>query len=322
MSSLVTAQTKAQSDDIFLQKHSMIPSCEFAYCREEITINTETLLMTQLSGDMIRHKLPTYVFGQNVVYTKQTGSTNTELKQFARQGAPEGFLYVTEEQLAGRGRLDRKWYTPAGSSLLMSLLFRPGEVVNPAHSQWLTMLCALALADAIKTHTDLAPGLKWPNDLVWEDGKKLAGILTEMEIEEERLNWVVVGTGLNVNVDFMQEEKRSHRQPGNGGTPLSQKATSLSTILGKASNHLRLPILQKYLFNVERRYEALHQGWIPHREWGRRLAGMGQQVTIIETEGQKYQGTMIGVEENGALILEQANGKIKTFLAGDVSLRL
>jgi BirA family biotin operon repressor/biotin-[acetyl-CoA-carboxylase] ligase len=197
----------------------------------------------------------------------------------------------------------------------MSLLFRPGDIVAPAKGQWLTMLCALALADAIKTHTGLTPGLKWPNDLVWDDGKKLAGILTEMEIEGDRLNWAVVGTGLNVNVNFVQQ------QSGNGDTSLSQIATSLSMILQQDTAHLRLPILQKYLFNVERRYEALHQGWTPHREWGRRLVGMGQQITVIETESQKHRGTMIGVEENGALVLQQADGAIETFLAGDVSLR-
>ena len=83
--------------------------------------------MAKLSGDLIRHKLSTFICGQNVVYTAQTGSTNTELKGLARGGAPEGLLYITEEQLAGRGRLDRSWYAPAGSSLLMSLLFRPGQ---------------------------------------------------------------------------------------------------------------------------------------------------------------------------------------------------
>ena len=73
----------------------------------------------KLSGDLIRHKLSTFVFGQNVVYAEQTGSTNTELKKLARTGAPEGLLYITDEQLVGRGRLERSWYAPPGSSLLM-----------------------------------------------------------------------------------------------------------------------------------------------------------------------------------------------------------
>ncbi len=156
--------------------------------------------MSRLSGDVVRHGLPTYVFGQNVIYTEQTGSTNTELKRLARWGAPEGMLYLTDEQLVGRGRMERSWHAPPESSLLMSLLFRPAGLVAPTQAQRLTMLCSLALADAIELHTELSPDLKWPNDLVWIDGKKLAGMLTELEIEGDTLTWVVVGLGLNVNV--------------------------------------------------------------------------------------------------------------------------
>ena len=133
--------------------------------------------MSRLSGDLVRHKLATRVFGQNVVYIEQIGSTNTELKTLARQGAPEGLLYLTNEQLAGQGRLKgRKWVAPAGSSLLLSLLFKPTEVVAPNQAQQLTMLCALAMVNAVEIQTGLRPALKWPNDLLWQDGKKLGGI--------------------------------------------------------------------------------------------------------------------------------------------------
>jgi len=277
--------------------------------------------MRELSGDLIRHKLPTRTFGQNVIYTGQTGSTNTELKQLARRGAPEGMLYIADEQLVGRGRLKRSWFAPPGSSLLMSLLFRPGDFLPPDRSQSLTMLCALALADAVSMKTEVKPYLKWPNDLVWKDGRKLAGILTETEFAGDRLNWVVVGTGLNVNVDFKEHEQQ-HKQSGNGDAPLSQIATSLSIILKRDTDDLRLPILQKYLFNVEQRYKALQQGWMPHEEWRDRLLGLGQTVTLIDTGGAKYQGIMADVEANGALVLQQADGSTAAFSAGDVSLKL
>lgn len=279
--------------------------------------------MSRLSGDLVRHRLPTYTFGQNVVYTEQTGSTNTELKKLARWGAPEGLLYLTDEQLAGRGRLDRHWYAPAQSSLLMSLLFRPGDFLQPNQAQRLTMLCALALIEAIEKQTGLAPDLKWPNDLVWKDGKKLAGILTELDIEDNRLEWVVVGVGLNVNVDFEKQARLETAHParsGNGGLPLSQKATSLSMILDRDTSADRLPILQSYLVNVERRYEALRQGKLPHQEWRERLTGLGEPVTVISSD-ETYKGTMAGVNENGALLLEQADGSIVTILAGDVIVR-
>ncbi len=279
--------------------------------------------MSRLSGDLARHKLPTSTFGQNVVYTEQTGSTNAELKELARWGAPEGLLYLADEQLAGRGRLNRSWHAPPRSSLLMSLLFRPGDFMAPDQAQRLMMLCALALVEAIETQTGLVPDLKWPNDLVWKNGKKLAGILTESEIEENRLNWVVVGTGLNVNVDFRKEGKFQANPPpksGDGDSPLSQTATSLSMILSRDTGGDRLPILQNYLVNVERRYEALRQDKLPHQEWSSRLAGLGQPVTVI-SPGETYKGTMIGVDEDGALLLKQADGSIVTILAGDMSLR-
>lgn len=274
--------------------------------------------MSQISGDLIRHKLPTYTFGQNVIYVEQSGSTNTELKKLARQGAPEGLLYFTEEQLAGRGRLDRSWRAPARSSLLMSLLFRPGDVLAPSQAQRLTMICALALVDAINARTDIIPALKWPNDLVWQDGKKLAGILTELEVEDDKLAWVVVGIGLNVNIDFTQGQVY---QMGNGGPPLSQTATSLSMILNKDTDHLRLPILQSFLFNVERRYNALQQGELPHQAWRDRLIGLGEAVTVISVDGRKRQGTMVDVDEDGALLLQGADGSVEKILAGDVSWR-
>jgi BirA family biotin operon repressor/biotin-[acetyl-CoA-carboxylase] ligase len=281
--------------------------------------------MARLSGDLVRHGLPTYVFGQNVIYVEQTGSTNTELKRLARWGAPEGMLYLTDEQLVGRGRLERSWYAPPQSSLLMSLLFRPGKLVAPSQAQRLTMLCALALADAIELHTELSPGLKWPNDLVWTDGKKLAGILTELDVEDDQLNWAVVGVGLNVNVDFRQHlEPESDRpgRPGSGGPPLAQTATSLSMIMNRDTSGLRLPILQSFLVNVERRYEALRQGELPHREWQERLVGRGETVRVTVLDGaEEYEGILTGVDENGAMLLTQTNGSKVTIFAGDVTLR-
>lgn len=275
--------------------------------------------MSRLSGDLVRHGLGTRTIGQNVVYAEQTGSTNIELKNLARLGAPEGVLYVTDEQLAGRGRMKRSWYAPAGSSLLLSLLFRPGDFIVPAQTQYLTMICGLAIADAIETHTGLTPGLKWPNDLIWKDNKKLAGILTESEFTGDQLSWVIVGLGLNVNVDFRHQAETN---PDSGSPPLVETATSLSMILGQDTASMRLPILQRFLVNTEQRYDALRQGQSPRDEWAQRLVGIGKNVTATILDGaHQYEGTIIGVDENGALRLEQADGSMVTILAGDVTLR-
>jgi BirA family biotin operon repressor/biotin-[acetyl-CoA-carboxylase] ligase len=278
--------------------------------------------MSQLSGDLVRHKLATRSFGQNIVYTERIGSTNIELKALARQGAPEGLVYLTNEQVAGRGRLEgRKWVAPAGSSLLFSLLIRPTELLPPHQAQQLTMIGGLALANAVERQTGLRPGLKWPNDLLWQDGKKLAGILTELEIEEDRLIWAVIGIGLNVNLDFSKNSELENLagKSGNGGPPLVHTATSLSMILGRDTSADRLPILQRFLENAERRYEALQQGARFHQEWSGRLVGIGQPVTVTSSH-KVYKGIMVGVDENGALQLETKEGPIETILAGDLTI--
>jgi BirA family biotin operon repressor/biotin-[acetyl-CoA-carboxylase] ligase len=280
--------------------------------------------MVRLSGDLIRHQLRTRTIGQSVIYVEQTGSTNTELKRLARLGAPEGLLYIADEQLVGRGRLERSWFAPAGSSLLTSLLFKPGDFLRPTQAQRLTMACALAMVEAVESETGVRLSLKWPNDLMWRDGKKLGGVLSELEIEGERLSWVVVGLGLNVNVDFSrQTEAQPDRpgRPGSGNAPLAQTATSLSMILGKDTGPLRLKILQAYLEQVERRYEALKRGLSPYQEWQERLMGVGQQVNVTVLGEERYEGRMVGVDEDGALRLEQGDGGIVTILAGEVTLR-
>ena len=262
-------------------------------------------MMTELSAETIHAGLGTQRIGHAVYYWTAIGSTNEELKRLADQGAPEGALAVTDEQLSGRGRLGRSWIAPAGSSLLTSLLFRP-TFLTPTRAQQLTMLCSLAAADAVAEVTGLRPALKWPNDLLLE-GKKLAGVLTEMGLEGEALAWVVVGVGLNVNVDFTSQAPE-----------LADTAISLAMMLGQPLS--RLPLLHSYLARVERRYTALRYGHSPHPEWAVRLETLGQQVTVLAPDGS-YQGLAESVDEMGALLLRQPDGQLMRILAGDVTLR-
>jgi BirA family biotin operon repressor/biotin-[acetyl-CoA-carboxylase] ligase len=285
-------------------------------------------------ADAIRAGLGTRSVGQTIYYWPAIDSTNDELKRLAEEGAPEGALAITDEQLAGRGRLERKWVAPAGSSLLMSLLFRP-SFLAPSQAQQLTMICSLAAADAVYNTTGLRPALKWPNDLFLE-GKKLAGLLTELGFVhvfadsdvgrspsespgEEHLGranalaWVVVGVGLNVNVDF---GSRSLRRDW---PDLAGSAMSLAMALGRPVP--RLQLLRRYLTEVETRYDALRSGVIPHQEWVARLATIGQQVSVRAPDGV-YRGVAESVDETGALLLRQPDGQQKRFLTGDVTLRM
>jgi BirA family biotin operon repressor/biotin-[acetyl-CoA-carboxylase] ligase len=261
-------------------------------------------VMEALSAERIRAGLGTLWMGQTVVYLPETSSTNDEARRLAEAGTPEGTVVVTDYQTAGRGRLSRSWAAPKGCCLLLSLVFRPE--VAPHQLQRLTMICGLALATAIEEKTGLAVGLKWPNDVVFGEAK-VAGILTEIGLSGRRIDYVIVGMGLNVNLD-----------PGQLPADLAMPATSLSQVLGRPVS--RVPLLQAFLRQVEARYLALQAGQSPHDEWAQRLVTVGQMVKV-SSSGQEYSGVAEGVNADGALLVRLPDGRLQTVLAGDVSLR-
>jgi BirA family biotin operon repressor/biotin-[acetyl-CoA-carboxylase] ligase len=257
-----------------------------------------------LSAETIREGLDTRFVGQEVVYFREVGSTNDEARRFARAGAPEGTLVIADYQRSGRGRLDRRWEAPAGSCLLLSLVFRP--LLAPHQAQRLTMACGLAVADAVESETGVRVGLKWPNDVVL-GGAKAGGILTELELDGDQLDFVIVGIGLNVNLD-----------PGRLPADLITPATSLSHALGREV--ARLPLLWALLRAAEVRYVRLRAGHSPQGEWAERLVTLGQPVAV-SAGGSVLEGLAEGVDANGALLVRLADGRLETVLAGDVSLR-
>ncbi len=261
-------------------------------------------------AEEIKSSLPTKIFGQHVTYFKSTHSTNEILKTLAAEDAPEGALVVTEEQTAGRGRFSRTWVAPARSSLLMSLLFRPA-FLPPNRTQWLTMLCALAATDAIHTVTGISAGIKWPNDLV-SGGRKLAGFLTELSVTGDTLDWVIVGMGLNVNLDF------SAMSAPVDGQLLAETATSLQMLTGKPVS--RAALMKAYLLQVEARYLALKAGVSPLDEWRERLETLGQTISV-QMPDKRLTGRAEGVSATGALLVRLDDGRVEEVLAGDVSLR-
>jgi BirA family biotin operon repressor/biotin-[acetyl-CoA-carboxylase] ligase len=238
-----------------------------------------------------------------MVYYPSLGSTNDLLKGLAAQGASEGTLVIADEQTAGKGRLDRKWLAPPGTSLLMSLLFRPNLASNQA--QRLTMICSLAIADAIEGLTGLPVGLKWPND-IFIRGKKVGGILTESGTTGGRLDYVVVGMGLNVNLHISTVPE------------LRGMATSLSDELGREVS--RLELLWRILGEIETRYNSLRREESPHEDWAAHLINLGCEVQVTTPHGV-LGGWAEGVDADGALILRTADGQRKRIVVGDVTLR-
>jgi len=260
-----------------------------------------------LEATVITGSLRTRIFGRKVVYYPVVGSTNEEAKRLAEEGAPEGTLVIADEQKAGKGRLGRRWFAPPGTSLLMSLIFRPP--LAPYQAQRLTVLCSLAIAEAVEEVTPLEVNLKWPNDILI-NGKKAGGILTELGIKGGHLAYVVVGIGLNVNVDFS-----SSQEPW---LSLRQTATSLYRELGYKVP--RLLLLLRFLEKVEEKYEGLGEGRDFHSEWARRLVTLHRRV-CVSMPGKYIEGWAEAVDEEGALLVRTDEGVLHRVLAGDVTLR-
>ena len=263
--------------------------------------------MEELSVEGIEKGLTTAFMGRRVVYYRSVGSTNDVARELAVQGAPEGTLVIADEQTAGKGRLGRRWLAPPGTGLLMSLLFRP-RFLAPYQAQRLTMICSLAVVEAIEAVTGLAAAIKWPNDIMVQ-GRKAGGILTELGTTGEGLEYAVVGLGLNVNLDLGAMEAMQE---------LAATATSLSRELGREVS--RLALLWGILARVEGRYQRLEAGALPHDEWASRLVTLHNNV-IVDTPQGVVEGWAEGVDADGALILRTNGGERQRVLAGDVTLR-
>lgn len=268
-----------------------------------------------LSPDLIQRDLSTAVVGRSVECYPQLGSTNILARQRARAGHPEGLIVLADEQTAGRGRLGRGWAAPPGSSLLLSLLLRPAWLA-PGDAFTLTMLAGVALCEAVEQVVPVAAALKWPNDLLLPVGapgpdlRKSAGILSEIELDGERIAWAVIGMGVNVNwaphgvVD---------------GRDLGRVATSVGAAAGRAID--RLALLRALLVRLDERYAALRQG---RREelfaaWRGRLALLGQPVHVRLPLGE-LSGVAEGVDPTGALLVRDERGQLHTVVAGDIGV--
>jgi BirA family biotin operon repressor/biotin-[acetyl-CoA-carboxylase] ligase len=285
--------------------------------------------MSDLSAEAIAAALTTRRLGRPVLYFPRTGSTNDVAHERAAAGAAEGLLVIADEQTAGRGRLDRRWWAPPGSSLLMSLLLRPA--LPPDQAGQLTMCLGLAAVEAIEAVTGLRPALKWPNDLLLDE-RKLGGMLTDLRLEGERLQHAVLGLGVNVNVVF-DEGRHLHPPAVAAGavTPadqddsslvirppseLANTAISLSMALGHPVD--RLALLAALLACCEGWYERVLAGESPHAAWAARLDTVGRRVTVTTATGG-VAGIAVGVTPEGALLVRGDDAVEHVIWSGDVT---
>jgi BirA family transcriptional regulator, biotin operon repressor / biotin---[acetyl-CoA-carboxylase] ligase len=243
---------------------------------------------------------------QHFFFYPSIGSTNDKAKELAQKGAEEGTLVIADTQTAGRGRLDRHWFSPPGLGIYLSAIVRPKV---PAESAFgVHMAAAIALAQAADAqHLQSVVGIKWPNDLVAE-GRKLAGILSEVGIQAGILEWCVVGVGINVN------HTRTDFPPD-----LRDRAISLREICNRRLD--RLDLVVQFIDTFWLWYDRFLEGGIAvlAPEWRRRSTLLGRTVRV-ETAGETYVGTALDLENDGALRVRLESGTEEVLHAGDVEL--
>jgi BirA family biotin operon repressor/biotin-[acetyl-CoA-carboxylase] ligase len=249
--------------------------------------------------------LETKTFGKKeIVYCTEIDSTNLKAKALAARGAPEGTIVVSEKQIKGRGRKTRGWFSPPRDGIYLSLILRPN--IAPRLAPSMTLLTAVAIAETLLSVPGLEIAIKWPNDILAR-GKKLAGILTEMSTERERIDYVVVGLGLNVNTSRFPNE-------------IEDRATSILIETGQRVR--RVTLVKQYLKWHEEYYDVFQRiGFEPIRTRWKELTNiMGQQVTV-ETIAREYTGEVQDIDDGGALILRDQTGGHHRVIFGDVTLR-
>lgn len=241
----------------------------------------------------------------DIHFFDEVDSTNNVIKKMAEEGANHGTVVVAESQSAGRGRIGRAWISPKGTGIWMSLLLRP--MIKPESASMLTLVAALAVRGAIETMTGAACLIKWPNDLVL-NGRKICGILTEMNAQVDRINYVVVGIGINVNMESFPEE-------------LTNTASSLYIETGR--KFTRRKIIDEFCKVFEKYYDVFLQTEDLSRlyeEYNGCLANYNNQVKILDTK-ESYVGVSQGINQFGELIVMDESGKLQIVRSGEVSVR-
>lgn len=259
-----------------------------------------------LQGHTIHNGLQTRTMGQKIIFREILDSTNALAKEEALNGAPEGLLVLAETQTNGRGRRGRSWISQSGKGIWSSLVLRPE--VSPMEASKLTIIASVAVIKTIEKVYNLVAGIKWPNDIVLE-GKKIAGILTELSADVERINHVILGIGINVS----QEEADFPKE-------LQPFASSLYLSTGAFMPRQR--ILQVLLQEFEVLYEGFLRGEFASilNEWRRYSVTIGKEVVVDRIKDQ-VTGIAIDVDADGVLLVQREDGTLERIVAGDVSLR-
>lgn len=257
-----------------------------------------------LLANEIYNGLTTKFMGHIVHAYKKVQSTNTIAGQLASAAAPEGTIVIAEEQTRGRGRLGRQWFSSGEKGIYLSMIVYPKT--DPMHAPGLSILAAVSLADTISELDDLDVKIKWPNDCL-VNGRKVAGILTELASDLDNIHHAVIGVGINVN-----HQRRDF--PEN----IRKYATSLRVEL-KEKIH-RVEFLQRFLRHFEKDYNSFRKNGL--KTFRKRIIAysllIGKDITL-EYKGTRFSGQAIDIHENGGLVVELPGGT-EIFTAGEVTI--
>ena len=259
-------------------------------------------LMTEAEIKSLMH---TDWVAKEVLYFDTIDSTNTKAQELAEKGYPSGTLVVADKQEAGKGRRGRSWVSPSGTGIFMTLMIKPD--INPNNASMLTLVAALAVAKAITSVTGEEAMIKWPNDIV-VNGKKVCGILTEMNAQFDYINHIVVGIGINVHNESFPEE-------------ISQMASSLMIEAGGKRFH-RAQIIAETMSYFEQYYDTFLQTQDLSalvREYDELLVNMNKAVRVLDPK-EPFDGKAMGITPKGELIVDTWESR-KLVSSGEVSVR-
>ncbi|MEK7881286.1 MAG: biotin--[acetyl-CoA-carboxylase] ligase [Deltaproteobacteria bacterium] len=243
------------------------------------------------------------LIGKTFVFFDSTDSTNLRALTLAKNGAAEGTVVIADSQSEGRGRLGRKWVSPRGVNLYTSVIFRPNIPPHRAHA--ITLVSAVAVAETIGAFCRKKAEVKWPNDVLL-DSKKVAGILTEMSSETDRVNFMVVGIGINANMALKD-------------APFEIKSVATS-IAEKTSMPVdRVKLVTALYSNLEKWYKIFIKSGLPPvlKAWKDYFMKEGKPITVKGLT-KTIKGICLGVDEEGALLLRLPSGEVERVVSGDV----
>ena len=264
--------------------------------------NTEKLLPWEITRD-----LKTQLIGKRVYYFEEIDSTQNFAQNIAADKKENGTIIIAEKQTSGRGRLDRKWTSPKGG-IWFSLIIHPKFDVSS--STLIPILSAVALSKSIKSVLDIETEVKWPNDITM-NGKKVAGVLVDASFQTNSIDYLILGIGINFDIDTKKLEKRLTKTPNFYG---------IDSLRGREDKTPPKKLLKEFLLQFEKNLFQLDKGEKSKiiKEWTKRAAGIGKKITINTSNG-KISGISQGIDNDGALKIKTRN-EIKKIYVGDVVL--